>query len=298
MCVRRGTAVVVLAPVLILAFASLSRACVGARALSMGGAFTGLADDVSASYWNPAALVFLDGKYLTWMRTASKRNETNYQDYVAYTTPLGEDRALALSYIAYRLTRAIRAYGDSRSWYQRWYWLSYAAAVEENTAVGLNVKFVGDDLEIMEYGIPVATSADTDMTLDLAMYHRASERLTLGLLVQDVNEPESTVEFVGSDVLTLRWIRNWRPGLAIYAPNNVIFSAEVYDATDAFDRAFRAGIEKQFPDQGWALRAGWYGDRDAPTLGVGLWGEGWSLDVAWLGGDLNGKWFVSATGGF
>ncbi len=297
MHVCRGTMVLVLVPVLILGCASLSRACIGARALSMGGAFTGLADDVSASYWNPAALVFLDGKYLTWMHTANQRDETNYQDYVAYTMPLAENRALGLSHIAYRLTRAIRGYGDSRSWYQSWYWLSYAVAPVENTAVGLNVKFVDDDLEIVEYGTPLPTSTDTDITLDLAMYHRASKRLTLGLLVQDANEPESRVELVGSDLLTLRWIRNWRPGLAIHAPNNVIFSAELYDATDAFDRAFRAGIEKKFPNQRCALRGGWYGDGDALTLGVGLWDEGWQVDAAWLGGQLEGTWFVSATAG-
>ena len=32
---------------------------VGARALGMGGAFAGLADDASAAYWNPAGLAYL-----------------------------------------------------------------------------------------------------------------------------------------------------------------------------------------------------------------------------------------------
>ena len=32
---------------------------VGARALGMGGAFVGLADDASAGYWNPAGLAFM-----------------------------------------------------------------------------------------------------------------------------------------------------------------------------------------------------------------------------------------------
>lgn len=33
---------------------------VGSRAMSMGGAFTGLADDASAMYWNPAGITLLD----------------------------------------------------------------------------------------------------------------------------------------------------------------------------------------------------------------------------------------------
>jgi len=33
---------------------------VGARALAMGGAFRGLANDGTAMYWNPAGLAFMD----------------------------------------------------------------------------------------------------------------------------------------------------------------------------------------------------------------------------------------------
>ena len=32
----------------------------GARSMAMGGAFTGLSDDASAPYYNPAGLAFLD----------------------------------------------------------------------------------------------------------------------------------------------------------------------------------------------------------------------------------------------
>src|SRR3989339_564389 len=40
---------------------------IGARAIAMGGAFTGLADDVSAEYWNPAGLSRLTGKQVLTM---------------------------------------------------------------------------------------------------------------------------------------------------------------------------------------------------------------------------------------
>jgi len=35
----------------------------GTRALTMGGAFVGLADDFSAIYWNPAGIAQFDTKY-------------------------------------------------------------------------------------------------------------------------------------------------------------------------------------------------------------------------------------------
>jgi long-chain fatty acid transport protein len=42
----------------------LSLNSVGTRALGMGGAFVGLADDASAIYWNPSGLAFIKGSYI------------------------------------------------------------------------------------------------------------------------------------------------------------------------------------------------------------------------------------------
>ena len=40
---------------------------VGSRAMGMGGAYVGIADDYSALYWNPAGLGFLEGTELALM---------------------------------------------------------------------------------------------------------------------------------------------------------------------------------------------------------------------------------------
>ncbi len=44
----------------------------GTRAIAMGGAFTGLADDYSAVYYNPAGLIFSEGNNLTFGFTTAK----------------------------------------------------------------------------------------------------------------------------------------------------------------------------------------------------------------------------------
>ena len=56
----------------------------GARALGMGGAFVGVADDASATYWNPAGLAWTNGWELTGMYTAGMNVDRSY-NYVAFS---------------------------------------------------------------------------------------------------------------------------------------------------------------------------------------------------------------------
>ena len=72
-----------------------------ARPVSMGGAFTGLADDESALYYNPAGVAGLEGKrYML----AYQNNVFDMQwGFVGYIHPLGLDKkvSLYLNYLNY-----------------------------------------------------------------------------------------------------------------------------------------------------------------------------------------------------
>jgi tetratricopeptide (TPR) repeat protein len=62
----------------------------GARALGMGGAFFAVADDASASYWNPAALTLLERKEFTAMQASMFAQTTlNFFTYAHPTTTKG-----------------------------------------------------------------------------------------------------------------------------------------------------------------------------------------------------------------
>lgn len=63
---------------------------VGARALGMGGAFYGVADDASAVYWNPSALVLLERSEFSFMQaTLFEQTSMNYITYAHPTATKG-----------------------------------------------------------------------------------------------------------------------------------------------------------------------------------------------------------------
>ena len=61
---------------------------VGARALGMGSAFAGLADDGTAAFWNPAGIATLDSREITAMHAEQFGSIVKY-DFLSFTMPLG-----------------------------------------------------------------------------------------------------------------------------------------------------------------------------------------------------------------
>ncbi len=71
---------------------------VGARALGMGGAYTALADDANALYWNAAGLSRLEKREFT--ASHAEMYESTRLDYLAYAHPTSQGTfAAALTYL-------------------------------------------------------------------------------------------------------------------------------------------------------------------------------------------------------
>ena len=63
---------------------------VGPRAIGLGGAFTAIADDATAPYWNPAGMVFLPYHEVLFQH-AERFGSLENQDYLSGVIPLGGD---------------------------------------------------------------------------------------------------------------------------------------------------------------------------------------------------------------
>lgn len=64
---------------------------VGPRAIGMGGAFTAVADDATAPWWNPAGLIYLPYREVLFQHTEKFGSLVNY-DYLGGVFPLGGEK--------------------------------------------------------------------------------------------------------------------------------------------------------------------------------------------------------------
>lgn len=266
-------------------------ACVGSRPLAMGGAFIGLADDVNATYWNPAGLVQLplQSGNGTWMHTSSNRDEVNYQEYASFATCLQTSHlfkrmAIGVSYIKQDI--AINAGGTLYPDTESWYWGSLGVDAGKYGMVGVNVRKVDDDA--------LGASVDSEVGVDASWLYRVNDQLTVGALAQDVNGPAVKVAGVG----TTHRIRNYRAGLAFRPSKDTVITLDAYDIADnGGAQSGRFGIEKLRGNL--ALRAGYYGigssfDQGA-TFGIGWRKLGYSIDATVLTGDFDNTILISGS---
>lgn len=264
----------------VLGVISKAFACVGARPLSMGGAFTGLADDAYAVYWNPAALYQIEKPQLTYTGNIYDRDTVNYDDFVAFVHPLLEDSSGDWGTIGFSIvSNKDKATAEFDSWLtlnaedtEKWFVISYGREFFEGLALGVNLRYIEEDLKLRAEATLDGTTytaeakdSDTSWGADLAIYYAYPPMFTFGLLVQDVNEPE--VEFFE---IKGQYNRNFRPGLVFKPDDMTSLSFELYDATDTRD--IRLGIERWITEN-FAVRAGGYNvnnpDNRACTAGLG-----------------------------
>lgn len=265
----------------------------GARATSMGEAFTGLADDVTATYWNPAGLSQMPSietslSYAAWFA------DTSYS-VVSLGGPVVPGHVLAATLYYFHVPVIANVPADVEqpvdlSNYAAG--VSYAYQLTRRIAIGAGIKLLSQDIEQQGRAGSSASGAMVDLGLQ---YRHDDPEVSAGLALQNMGPK---LEFRDANSPAPFWARL---GLAWRAYQDewldVVATADVAQPVDTGYRLdvpggglgdiFRVSLHAPHQNRyNWgvgtewwfarilALRAGWTSrvgsDIDSPSAGAGL----------------------------
>jgi hypothetical protein len=162
--------------------AAFLRTGVGARALSLSGAFTAYYDDPTMAYWNPAGIAgfkyFGISTMYSWLTSDRKNSFIN----AVFPTPAGE---FGLSIISFSVGSIEQRTSDTAeytlfSYDDSAYFLSYGKELFKNISVGANIKML--HTSVGAYG---AGANATGVSFDLGTQIRFTNCVSFGLVFQD-----------------------------------------------------------------------------------------------------------------
>lgn len=202
----------------------------GSRAMSMGGAFVGLADDFSAGFWNPAAASQMDwitlGFYAGYSIPSSsyehRVDEISTEYAKSYPTvlgsaffPLGDRINIGLSF--YTLSRfqvewsgaeidAITDDPQSRDWSTKVWVMTFAPSVTYNLSDTFSLAFAFNlnygSYDLFMYKGPVAVELDLGISIiDIGAYSDSGNGVGIGATVGLFYKP-SDMFSLGASVRT------------------------------------------------------------------------------------------------
>jgi len=247
---------------------------VGARPIGMGNAYTALADDVNAIYYNPAGLAQLDecqftsgyGKLYWGLDDGSNLGS----GFVGYAHPLYHWGTLGAGW----LNLGLQGLYQENSFI-----FSYGNSLKKRLLAGFNLKLLYKkygktpytENALIDGGPGVSGERDpvfskgysrTGFSSDLGLLYRFNREYSLGLALIDINQPHMD-------------LKDNKSGVPIGVRSGFLYNSDFL--TFAFDTTFRngdvnvySGVEKWFLKRTFGARAGLgVGSRSFSNLALG-----------------------------
>jgi hypothetical protein len=150
----------------------------GARAVSMSGAFSSFYDDVSCSYWNPAAISFLNNIGLSTMISFLTLDRS--YNYIGGVFPL-QYVTIGFSFINFSIGNIEGRTGDTEEFYlfsdtENAYIASCGYEIFKWIAVGGNIKII--DIKLAGYGA-------NGFSFDGGIFIKPFENISFGVVFRD-----------------------------------------------------------------------------------------------------------------
>jgi hypothetical protein len=225
---------------------------VGVRAIGMGGAAVAAPRDVSAIFWNPAALAALDHHQVAGTRADLFGTGLRHND-VAAALPLRRGRTLGFGWFHAGADDGELDYAENR------FELAGGAQVRAGLSVGASLKYLTRSLDIDGFDSGRGRGAG----LDVGMQWRPLSTLHFGAALQDATN--TRVDYDGADSVPV-YERALRAGLDWQAAPPVRVAAQLDDqwriggeVTPTDGVAFRAGLRQALKESEspiWSVGAG------------------------------------------
>ncbi|GEM_PF-1911523 len=248
----------------------------GVRAMGMGGAFVAVADDPSASYWNPAGGAQIRQLEIMGMY-ASLFNDKSRNSYIAVHVPTRDDIHITVSFSSLFYPQTSGAQEDTLL-------ASVAIPLTQNRRLMFGTSF---RLLYGELGVPggIARGRGLDLGFLYLLPLPRNRQLRVGFAVTDLF---TTLRF--TDGLEQIIPRLYTPGVAFkFDPDTEISMDLGWTDTQSLSQEdkfrVRGGLEHWFFDRKWGIRAGFEKFTTLPgelTLGTSYESKRWSLDYAFM----------------
>ena len=223
---------------------------IGARAISMGGAFTAVGSDASAAHWNPAALASLQRQELTFTYADRYGLGLNHS-YLGYSLPLRDNHAMGLDWFYRGFDDAELGYRQSKFGFAYGYrnGIARLRPYLGNAAIGLSAKYLSQETDLDGRNLMTASG----WGLDLGLLVPLPWGLRLGFVAQDLGGTALEHENGLSETV---FDAHYRFGLAYKPLEGMLLAADL-------DDELRLGGEYWFRGQ-LAVRAGMHTELDSP----------------------------------
>lgn len=295
----------------------------GARAIGMGESYVAIADDATASYFNPAALAGQTRKKVNF--THSKwlpglADDLSYE-FLAYSTPVEGWGNIGVNVALLNLGEQIRTdergntQGTFRS-YDMALSVAYGAEIGDNMSAGIGLKFIRSNLADQGAGIERGKGVGNSFAADLGLLWKATPSVSVGAALRNLGPKIAYIDASQADPLPQHIVLGVAYELMDTQYHDVLMSFDLYKPLIA-DGSFISNMVKAWADEGmgdefkemdlhfggeykyglsarqdeafFALRAGYSWDSDGelktPTFGVGLKYNRFQVDVAYITGE-------------
>ncbi|MEW6755866.1 MAG: PorV/PorQ family protein [Candidatus Latescibacterota bacterium] len=295
----------------------------GARAHAMGESYVAIADDGTASYFNPAALSGQVGRKLnmTYMKWLPGLADDLSYSFVGYAQPVEGWGNIGLNFGILNLGEQTRTdergneLGHFRS-YDMAFSVAYGADIADNLTAGVGLKYIYSHLADQGAGRERGSGVASSFAADIGLLWHATPDLTFGAALRNMGPKMAYIDASQADPLPQHVVVGAGYELLETQYHSVLLSLDVYkpliadgsfasnlvkswtddplaDEVKEMDLhvggEYKYGLSSRLEDAFLALRGGYSLDHDGDlklfTTGLGLKYTRFQIDVAYILGN-------------